>query len=82
MAKLPPIQSLSACPHCGGDQFYVLYRVSGTVARHRLFGGDSGADNSTMWDRVNMTARKTAACSDCHKLVARWDEEQDDTAYA
>lgn len=29
MAKLPPIQTLSECPHCGGDEFYVVQTYSG-----------------------------------------------------
>ena len=30
MSKLPPIQEVSACPHCGNDdEFYVMQTYSG-----------------------------------------------------
>lgn len=79
--KLPPIQSLSACPHCEGDQFFVVHTYRGKGGYHRTFGGGLG-DNSGMYDTLHHQAGKRAFCSDCHNPVASWDEDKDDAAYA
>lgn len=80
MAKLPPIQTLSACPHCGGEEFYVMQVYKGKGAYHRRFDGYS-ADNTGMYDCLNVRVGKRAFCTDCHKPVASWDDNTDQGAY-
>ncbi|HEJ2342260.1 TPA: hypothetical protein ACWLUJ_005777 [Pseudomonas aeruginosa] len=80
MAKLPPIQTLSECPHCGADQFYVVQVYSGKGAYHRRFDGYS-ADNTDMYNCLNHRASKRAFCSECDRPVASWDETVDPKAY-
>ncbi|HBS4810765.1 MULTISPECIES: hypothetical protein [Enterobacterales] len=66
MAKLKT--SISKCPHCGYDEFYVRARVSGYTSVHYRYDGDYG-DNTHMWDYVEMNEQKTAYCSNCHKKI-------------
>ena len=80
MATLPSIQDLQACPHCGGEEFYVVQRYSGRGVYRRTFDGHF-ADNSHMYDCLNTTVGKRAFCSDCEVPVARWDEDQDGEKY-
>ncbi|EOA3731036.1 TPA: hypothetical protein ACVFH3_006096 [Pseudomonas aeruginosa] len=80
MAKLPPIQTLSECPHCGADQFYVMQVYSGKGAYYRRFDGYS-ADNTEMYNCLDHRAGKRAFCSECDKPVASWDEGTDPKAY-
>ncbi|WP_326430338.1 hypothetical protein VQ574_21685 (plasmid) [Stutzerimonas frequens] len=79
--KLPPIQSLSACPHCGCAEFYVEQTYSGKGPYHRTFAGGLG-DNGEMYDCINHKAGKRAFCSDCREPVASWDEDKDADAFA
>ncbi|XLY90485.1 hypothetical protein ACK8QS_22740 (plasmid) [Ectopseudomonas mendocina] len=79
--KLPPIQSLSACPQCESDTFYVVQTYSGKGRYHRTFAGGLG-ENGEMYDCLNHRAGKRAFCSDCHQPVASWDESKDEAAYA
>lgn len=81
MAKLPPIQTLKACPHCGNaDEFYVVQVYSGRGVYRRCFDGYQ-ADNGGMYDCLNHRASKRAFCGDCDKPVASWDEATDSDAY-
>ncbi|APB61018.1 hypothetical protein ACXHIE_005838 [Pseudomonas aeruginosa] len=80
MAKLPPIQTLSECPHCGGDEFYVVQTYSGKGVYRRCFNGYR-ADNSHMYDGLNHKVGKRAFCGDCDKPVASWDDDADSGAY-
>lgn len=79
--KLPPITEVSACPHCGGDEFFVMQRYKGVGPYHRRFDRNEGADNTEMYDCLNETVGKTAFCSDCNQPVARWDQEQNNSQY-
>jgi hypothetical protein len=81
MAKrLPPITELTACPHCGGDEFYVVQRYKGTGNYNRRFDGGS-ADNTTMYDCLKEVAGKIAFCVDCNVALARWDQEANNDLY-
>ena len=42
---LPPITEVAACPHCGGEEFFVKMRYSGSLQFARRFDGYS-ADNT------------------------------------
>lgn len=79
-SALPSIQSLSACPHCGGDEFYVVETYSGRSNYFRRF--DKGqAYNGHMYDSLNSKAGKRAFCAACDKPIAKWDEGVDSPAY-
>lgn len=80
-AALPPIETLTACPHCGGGEFYVNVRYSGRGVYYRRFDGCEGADNSQMYDAVNAVESKTAHCGTCERPVARWDESTNGRNY-
>lgn len=80
MAKLPPIQTLKACPHCGCNSFYVMQRYSGKGPYSRRFDGLVTA-NPEMYDCLATKADKTAFCDYCGKAVARWDEDADAPHY-
>jgi uncharacterized protein (DUF983 family) len=82
MSKLPPIQTVKACPHCGGDQFFVVYVFSGKGEAHHLLNGEAGADSSGMHDGLKFVPQVTAKCSDCKKAIGRWDESKDGPAYS
>lgn len=79
--KLPPIQDVKICPHCGGDQFYVMQRYSGRGQYHRKLDGTEGASNGLMYDCLVHKVEKTAFCSDCEKPIAKWDQDTDSPAY-
>jgi hypothetical protein len=80
--KLPPIQLVKECPHCGGDQFYVMQRYTGRGQYHRKLDGSEGASNGLMHDCLIVKAEKTAFCSDCNQAIGRWDQEADESAYS
>ncbi|EPQ6932490.1 hypothetical protein ACUVZD_000133 [Pseudomonas aeruginosa] len=80
MAKLPPIQTLSECPHCASEEFYVVQVYSGKGSYHRRFDGYT-ADNAQMYDCLSQRVGKRAFCSECHRPVASWDEAADPAAY-
>ena len=76
-AKLPPIQQVRACPHCGNDdQFYVVHRYSGQGEYRRCFDGSSG-DNNDMYNCLAVKVSKRAFCDRCDEPVASWDEDAD-----
>lgn len=80
-AKLPPIQQVRACPHCGNDdEFYVVQRYSGQGVYRRCFDGYT-TDNSHMYDCLNTKVSKRAFCGRCDKPVASWDEDTDHAYY-
>lgn len=80
MAKLPPIQTLSACPHCGYEEFYVVQTYSGRGRYARRFDGIE-TYNGEMYDCLNVKAGKTAFCGRCDKRVACWNDEEDGNDY-
>lgn len=80
MAKLPPIQSLSKCPHCGSETFYVMQAYAGKGAYYRRFDGYQ-AENSGMYDSLRHRISKRAFCGECKKPLASWDEATDSAAY-
>lgn len=81
MAKLPSIQEVRACPHCGNDdEFYVKQTYSGRGVYRRGFDGYI-TDNSHMYDCLDAKVSKRAYCATCHKPVAVWDEDADSSNY-
>ena len=79
--RLPPIQEVKACPHCGNDdEFYVVQRYSGQGVYRRCFDGYE-TDNTGMYDCLDFKVSKRAFCGVCDKPVARWDDESDAKAY-
>jgi hypothetical protein len=80
-AKLPPIQEVRACPHCGNDdEFYVVQSYSGKGVYRRCFDGYA-TDNTEMYNCLTTKVSKRAFCGSCNKPVARWDEEADTKHY-
>lgn len=79
-ASLPPITSLTECPHCGGDEYTVRvqYRGAGVVAT--AFDGAPGFDNSGMYEDLVASPGKVAYCRDCGKAIGRNDRQHDDCA--
>lgn len=61
---------LEACPHCGGDQYYAIVRVSGKIQHNRRFDGVV-ADNTELWDTVRQVDQKRMYCADCDKPLPR-----------
>ncbi|MBF8164264.1 hypothetical protein IVE04_24170 [Pseudomonas mendocina] len=80
MAKLPPIHTLTACPHCGSETFYVMQAYAGKGVYHRRFDGFT-TDNSGMYDALRHKAGKRAFCSECETPLASWDEDTDARQY-
>lgn len=75
---LPTLAELSACPHCGSDEFYVRYVYSGKgIYARRYDGVTDGVDNSGMYDSLVMKPGNRAFCVDCHKPVASYAGERD-----
>src|SRR3546814_2735804 len=68
----PPVLDppLKECPHCGSDQFYIRFRVSGKIDEHHRFD-IVVTDNGDMWDNVNLKPLKRAHCSDCLKPISK-----------
>ncbi|HHQ2687554.1 hypothetical protein LDZ95_19580 [Pseudomonas aeruginosa] len=79
-ATLPPITSLTACPHCGGAEYSVRVQYRGAGEVHTCFDGTSGFDNSGMYDGLKATPGKIAYCHDCGVAIARNDRQHDDCA--
>lgn len=79
-SSLPPVTSLTECPHCGGDEYFVRvqYRGSGKTASN--FNGSAGFDNSGMYDDLVSMPGKIAYCRDCERPIARNDRQHDDCA--
>ncbi|MDN0082419.1 hypothetical protein QU487_06580 [Crenobacter sp. SG2305] len=73
VSNLPLITEVEACPHCGGSEFVVKERYSGTVHYGRRFDG-LAADNTDMWDSLDRKVGKVAYCRDCEKAVGQWQE--------
>src|SRR3546814_7855716 len=73
----PPVLDppLKECPHCGSDQFYIRFRVSGKMDEHHRFD-NVVTDNGDMWDNVNLKPMKRAHCSDCLKPIAKVRSEE------
>ncbi len=79
-SRLPPITSLTECPHCGDDEYTVRvqYRGSGSVATR--FDGQAGFDNSGMYDELVATPGKIAYCASCGVAIGRNDRQHPDCA--
>lgn len=65
----PPIEK---CPYCGGEEFCIIQRVSGTVEYHYRFDGEEG-ENGELHEPLNYTdIRKFAYCPSCRKRLFRY----------
>ena len=77
-AKLPTLAELTACPHCGCEEYYVRYQYSGKGVYGRSYNGNNeGVNNSGMYDKLVMTPGKRAYCTDCDKPVAIYSGEHE-----
>ena len=63
------------CPKCGGADFYIKQKISGSCERYGTLDGTQ-ADNSSLHDYLNYrTISKYARCVDCKtKLFEITDE--------
>ncbi len=60
--------SVPCCQKCGGAEYTVRLRVTGTIDEaHRFDGKD--ADNSSMWDSVMLRPMRTLRCRNCGAKV-------------
>lgn len=60
------IPDVTACPHCGGEEFYRKTYMSGWTQTYYRFDGFS-ADNSNLHDGLKYKDNKTAYCANCGK---------------
>lgn len=74
-ASLPPITSLTVCPHCGGDEYVVRVQYRGSGAVRTSFDGTSGFDNSGMYDDLVAVPGKVAYCGDCGRAIGYNDRQ-------
>lgn len=62
---------MNCCPKCGGTEFEVQYRASGTpVIRERPDGSTEGMENTGMWDGIRLKrTKKKKRCFDCNAVI-------------
>ena len=61
-------ETITECPNCGFDEYYLVCRMSGTGASHYRYDGGE-AENSQMHDCLKYTDGKIAYCSNCQKKL-------------
>lgn len=72
-SKLPPVTSLTECPHCGDTEYFVRVKYSGSGKVAVQFDGQSGFDNSGMYDELKIVHGKIAYCNNCEKPIGQND---------
>lgn len=73
MGKYP----IEKCPKCGGVDFYVKQRISGTANYYDTLDG-SKTDNSSLHDNLSYkTTSKYATCVDCKKKLFKITDDMD-----
>lgn len=60
--------SLTECPFCGCDEFYVRQHAKGTIKYYFSFNG-SEADNTDMYSTLSVSEGKNVYCSQCNKFL-------------
>jgi hypothetical protein len=68
MADKP--EFIQCCPHCGGEEYFIVLRVSGKIQENHRFDGRR-ADNTEMWDTVVQKEQKHRYCLDCEKPLPK-----------
>lgn len=66
---------IKKCPYCGGETFFVNYRVSGKIVEYNHYDGEGDYQNIEMHDGViTKSIGKFAYCADCKEKVFRFEK--------
>ena len=62
------LTTMTRCPHCGNDEYYVKCCVRGSCRYYSRFDGKE-IDNDDSYDHLVHLYGKYAYCADCHKRL-------------